>query len=224
MSLFAVSHVYDHAMAHDELFALIAAERRRAAGMFESLDDEQLATQSLCREWTVRDVAAHLISPFSISIPRFVLGAVTSGGFHRFSVKLTRRLAQQPVADIVASLRANADSRFSPPGTGPGAPLAEVCVHTRDVAQPLGLDVSAGLPAWRGALEFLTSARANAGFVARGRLNGIRLEATDQEWSHGRGLVLAGPSEALALAVTGREVALQDLHGDGVDLLRPRLR
>lgn len=37
--------------------------------------DEQWAAQSLCAEWTGRDVAAHLIGPFCISVPRFLAGA-----------------------------------------------------------------------------------------------------------------------------------------------------
>jgi hypothetical protein len=34
---------------------------------------------------------------------------------------------------------------------------------------------------------------------------------------------VAGPSEALALAAAGRAVALDDLTGDGVPILRARL-
>ena len=34
---------------------------------------------------------------------------------------------------------------------------------------------------------------------------------------------MAGPAEALAIAVTGRPVALADLQGDGVPILRTRL-
>ena len=66
-------------MDSGEVFALIAAERRRAADMFDGFRDEQWAAQSLCAEWTVRDVAAHLIGPFRISVPRFLAGALLSG-------------------------------------------------------------------------------------------------------------------------------------------------
>jgi hypothetical protein len=48
----------------DAIFALIAVERRRAAAMFDSLDDAQWTTQSLCSEWNVREVAGHLVGPF----------------------------------------------------------------------------------------------------------------------------------------------------------------
>ena len=96
-------------MDSSEVFALVAAERRRAPGVFEGLHEEQWAAHSRCSEWTVKDVAAHLIGPFCISGPRFLAGAVLSGGFRTYSVKATRRLAQRPASEIVAVLRANAE-------------------------------------------------------------------------------------------------------------------
>jgi uncharacterized protein (TIGR03083 family) len=209
-------------MDSGEVFALIAAERRRAADMFDGLRDEQWAAQSLCAEWTVRDVAAHLIGPFCISVPRFLAGALLSGGFHTYSVKATRRLAQRPTPEIVAVLRANAERTFVPPGTGPAAPLTDLAVHTRDVARPLGLATTAPASAWRAVLDFLVSARASRGFVRRGRLEGLHLRATDLDWSAGEGPEVTGPGEALALAMTGRVVALADLSGDGVAVLGGR--
>jgi len=209
-------------MDRDEIFALIAAERRRAAGMFAGLEEHQWAAQSLCTEWTVREIAAHLIGPFCISVPRFLAGAIASGGFHKYSVQATQQLARKPTAELVAILRDNAEHTFVPPGTGIGAPLTDVAVHTRDVARPLGLATTASDEAWRSVLDFLVSPRAVRGFVRRGRLAGLRLRATDQAWSAGDGPEVTGPAEALALAMTGRGVALADLSGAGVAVLRSR--
>jgi len=206
-----------------DVTGLIAVERRRAADLFASLTDEQLDSQSLCAQWSVRDIAAHLIGPFVISVPRFLAGSLVSGSMHRFSARETRRLAQRPIADIVATLRANASTPFAPPGTGPLAPLADLAVHTRDAARPLGLNATATPRAWRATLDFLASARAGRGFVRRGRLTGLRLTATDLDWTAGGGAEIRGPGEALALAVTGRTVALADLTGEGVATLRARL-
>jgi hypothetical protein len=38
-------------------FALIATERRALADLVDGLDEQQLATPSLCGAWTVQDVA-----------------------------------------------------------------------------------------------------------------------------------------------------------------------
>jgi hypothetical protein len=74
---------------------------------------------------------------------------------------------------------------------------------------------------WRVLLEWLSTGV--VGLVPKRRLHGLRLLATDQEWSWRSGPELAGPSEALAMAVTGRPVALADLTGPGVQDLRDRL-
>lgn len=206
-----------------ELFDLIARERLRAAEMIESLDEAQLATPSLCGDWTVRDLAGHLVVPFSFGMPGLLVGMVKAGGrFDVFNSRAARELGRKPVPDLVETLRRNAANRFTPPGHPPAAPLTDIAVHTRDAARPLGLGVSAPLEVWRHALDFLVTGRAHPAFVPRGRLAGLRLVATDQEWSHGDGAEVAGPSEALALGMLGRTVALAALSGDGVTVLRGR--
>jgi len=60
--------------------------------------------------------------------------------------------------------------------------------------------------------------------VPRGRTDGLRFRAADQDWAHGDGLEITGPSEALAVAIGGRAVALDDLAGPGLPVLRSRLR
>jgi hypothetical protein len=103
------------------------------------------------------------------------------------------------------------------------APLADVSVHTRDVARPLGLAVSAPLSTWKAVLAFLASPTESKGFVPKGRTSGLGFSATDQDWSYGEGASIQGPSEALALAILGRRAAFGDLSGEGVVLLRDRL-
>ncbi len=210
-------------MDDDAVFALIATERRRAADMFGPLTAEQWAVQSLCAAWTVRDLAGHLIGPFCTSNGRFLLGALLGGGPHRYSARMSHELGQRPPAEIVAILRANTETRFAPPMTGPLAPLTDLAIHTRDAARPLGLDTTAPLPVWRLALGFLTSPKGRLGFVPRKRIAGLRLRAVDQDWASGDGPEVAGPSEALAMTIAGRAAAVGVLSGDGVPLLRARL-
>lgn len=208
-----------------DVFELIATERRRTADMLAGLTAEQWTVRSLCSEWTVREMAGHLILPFSVTMPGLVLGVLKAGGsFSRFSVAASKRLGTRPTDELIETLRANAASRFRPPGHGPAAPLTDIAVHTRDIARPLGLDVSAPPEVWRVVLGFVTSPDARRGFVPPRRLAGLRLRATDQDWSYGEGPEVAGPSEALALAALGRTVAVDDVSGEGVRTLRERLR
>jgi uncharacterized protein (TIGR03083 family) len=95
-----------------------------------ALSPEQQATRSLCRAWSVHDVLAHLVMPLEVSVPKVVVSVLLSGGnFDRANVRITRRLAQRPFADLLEVLRRKADTRFTPPGSGPEAPLVDVLVR-----------------------------------------------------------------------------------------------
>jgi hypothetical protein len=56
-----------------------------------------------------------------------------------------------------------------------------------------------------------------------GRPDGLRVEADDVDWAHGRGPTVRGAAEALLLALTGRTAALERLSGDGSPTLHARL-
>jgi len=67
-------------------------------------------------------------------------------------------------------------------------------------------------------------ARATAPLLhGKQRSAGLRLRATDIDWSAGEGPEVRGPAASLILAVTGRKPALADLSGEGLETLRSRL-
>ena len=187
------------------------------------LTTEQQATQSLCSEWSVHDVVAHLVMPLEVSTPRFLLAMLACrGNFDRANVRLTRELARRPFDEIIEVLRRKADSRFTPPGSGPEAPLTDLLVHGLDIRWPLGLPRDVPAERLHKALTFLTSSSSGV-LVPKGTLNGLRCEANDIDWAHGSGPTVNGNAEALLLAITGRTTALDHLSGDGVSTLRGRL-
>jgi len=57
---------------------------------------------------------------------------------------------------------------------------------------------------------------------AKNRIAGVALRATDTDWSHGSGPEVSGPLLSLVMAMTGRKVALDDLEGPGLEVLRAR--
>ena len=206
-----------------DLFAEIADERRGLADLVSGLTEDQLATASLCGEWTVRDVIAHLVVPLEVSIPRFAVAMLVSrGSFDRANVRLARAQARRPVVELVEVLRRKAESRFTPPGSGPEAPLTDLIVHSLDIAWPLGLTRDLDADRLQTSLTYLTSGPA-PGFVPKGALDGLELAATDLDWAHGSGATVTGSAEALLMAITGRSTALDRLAGDGVATLRSRL-
>ena len=83
-------------MEREQIFGAVAAERRRIADLIDTLDEDALATPSLCAGWDVKTVAAHLVSVFADSFWRFQWAALRHGGFNRAIDELARRRARDP--------------------------------------------------------------------------------------------------------------------------------
>ena len=212
---------------HDlvDTFSQIADERRGLADLLSGLTGEQRATRSLCEGWSVHDVAAHLVVPLEVTMPKFVLSMLACrGNFDRANVRLTRQQARRPIHEIIQVLRQKATSRFTPPGAGAEAPLTDLLIHGLDIRWPLRLARDIPQERLRTALAFLTSRSARGAVVAKGTMDGLRFEADDIDWAHGDGPTVTASAEALLLAITGRGAALGQLTGDGVPTLRARLR
>ena len=202
--------------------ARTAANRQMLADFFEGLDEDQLQTRSLCDAWTVREVLGHLVMPLTGSVGGFLLHVVRArGSLNKASEAVAGDLSRRPVAELTALLRSHADLHGKAPGVGPMGQMADGCLHLRDCARPLGLPDDVTLDDWRMVLDWLPSGV--PGLVPKRRAAGLRFVADDQDWSWGDGEEITGPSEALAMVLAGRVVALDDLHGPGVCLLQDRL-
>ena len=201
----------------------IADERRRVADLVDSLSPEQLDTPSLCGDWTVKQVAGHLLAAIS-KPPTPLLPLVARSGFniHKANARLATLMAERSREDLARGLRDNADNPFRPPIVGYPGQLTDLQVHGQDMRRPLGLPHGLQLDRVRVSLDFLVGGRA-VGFTPRRRVAGLRFEAADLDWSTGTGPLVTGPAEALMLAMTGRRVALAELDGPGVPILRNRL-
>lgn len=207
-----------------DLFAIIAAERRRLADLLGTLTDAQWGAPSLCAGWTVRHVAAHLVTPFAASRAQMVGALIRRRSIAGVMDVMARRLAERPTGELVDLLRRHAASRFTPPGSPPAAPLTDILVHGMDIRWPLGRQDDRPDPAALGpVLDFVAGPNAARGFIPGDRLAGLRLVATDIGWSHGAGAPVEGPALPLAMAVLGRRVAVPELRGDGAATLAARL-
>lgn len=211
-------------MAETDPFPLAAVRRRAVADLLEGLDDVQLTTPSLCAGWDVRTVGAHLAdSAAPGALGEFARDLVRARGrLHRANDEAARRAGRRPVAETVTLLREQAESRSTPPVTGPRAPLAEVLVHEGDIRVPLGLLFDPDPAAVGVALEFVTLGRP-VGFVPRGRLRGLRLVADDLGWSAGEGAEVRGRGIDVLLVACGRSAVLPQVEGPGRQLLADRI-
>ena len=198
------------------------SERLALVGQLAQLDEPALDTQSLCDAWTVREVLAHLVTPYLSPPAGVVVSAVRRLSFSRAMQEKATEVSSQPIEAQLEALRASADEPFVPPLVGLGAPLTDAVVHGEDIRVPLGLERALPADHARAVLEFGTSWRASPMFIPYRRLAGIRFVATDIGWSTGRGELVEGAAQQVIRAMFGRTGAAQGLSGNGVDVLASR--
>jgi uncharacterized protein (TIGR03083 family) len=221
---------------------LIAAHRRSLAAALSELTADQWRGASLCAGWTPAHVLAHLTMPFRISDAEFMAGLRRCGGdFTTFSDEIADRDSMLPPGDLVDVLLENADNPWAPPGGGLSGALSHDVIHGLDITWPLALPQEIPARAITNVLDSITSplaldareahaaeniaaeiSAAEAG-AAAGRttlfgfpLSGIRVRATDLDWSAGDGEELAGRSRDLLPLLAGRLVPRELFHGPGV--------
>lgn len=202
----------------------IDAQRRTLCDLLETLTPKQWTTTSLCPEWTVGEVAAHLVADHTVTTRRFLATLVrTRGSVDAANNLLTAEEAARPPRELVADLRRHAENRYVPPGLGVGAVITEMFLHGQDIRVPLGLVDPLPVECWSPVLDFLVSRRARIGYFVSGRLPRLHYRATDLDWSCGTGEEVSGPAAALALAVSGRAAHLDQLSGPGALALQARI-
>ena len=210
-------------MDRERSWQVITEQRLGLAGMLERLSDTEWEQPSLCGGWRVRDVAAHVaMAPQVPGLGSMLADGIRArGSFHRLNHDVAVRHAARPTRDIVAELRRYADSRRLPVVSNYHNILFDVLVHTQDIAIPLSRDHPMPAEAARTGAERVWTM--GWPFWARRRLRGVRLVATDTDWSVGAGIELRGPIAMLLLLLTGRiATALPHLSGPGVQPISQR--
>jgi len=207
-------------MTAKDQWSLIHPERDALAADLASLDASRWQTLSLCTDWTVRQVLAHMTSTAAMTPPRFIGKFLGSGfNFKAFSDKgVESELGDSP-AETLSRFQAQAASTTSPPGPMDSW-VGETIVHAEDIRRPLGIAHTYAPAAVLRVADFYKGSNTLIG--AKNRIAGVTLRASDTDWSHGSGPEVAGPLLSLVMAMTGRKVALGDLEGQGVEVLRLR--
>ncbi|MDT4964261.1 MAG: hypothetical protein QOF87_3908 [Pseudonocardiales bacterium] len=202
-----------------ELWPLIHAERSALAHDLARLRPWQWEAQSMCIRWTVREVAAHLTAMEKMTPGRFIGHAGAGMRLNAMNANDVLEVNRGTTADLLSEYRARLMST-----TGPPWPtvliLGEIILHGQDIRRPLKMQHSYPQSAVLRVANYYK--RTNLLVGARHRIAGLRLRATDADWSHGRGPEVTGPLLSLTLAMTGRTPAMDDLSGYGLDTLRSR--
>jgi uncharacterized protein (TIGR03083 family) len=203
-----------------DLMPMVHAERRALATFLDTLTPEQWSAATWCDKWNVQELVGHLTAAGNITAPHFLAGFISKGfSFDKFVDGDLRKYAAGTPAEVRERYDAIIDSNRKPPGPAYVA-LGEVMVHGEDIRRPLG--VKGEHPAEH--LTTLAELYKKTGAPLRGkeRVVGLKLTATDVDWSTGDGPEVRGPCMSLILAMVGRTGALADCDGDGVETLRSR--
>jgi uncharacterized protein (TIGR03083 family) len=206
-----------------QIRAAIEYERLSLADFLDGLEPAEWAVPSLCPDWTVREVVAHLTLPTRTSLFGMVAGMLRArGDFHRMTATSARaRAAAFPPAELIRQLRETAASTRRMPGSGPLTPLVDILVHGQDIVRPLARPRSMPAEPATAALAFVADV---AFYGAPERLAGLTLIATDTGHTLGPGPEpVRGSTDDLLLVATGRPAGLAGLSGPGVARLSSRL-
>lgn len=203
-----------------DIWTTIAAERKALADDLTGLTPSQWDVKSLCTEWTVRDVVAHLSATAAMNPPKFVVNMAKAGfNFDRFANGQIAKHRGPDAAATLTTFRGLQNSTSAPPGPKVTW-LGEIVIHGADIRRPLDIPHTYPPEAVRQVAEFYTGSNLLIG--AKNRIGGLTLNATDDYWQHGQGALVEGPLLSLLLAMTGRGAACADLSGPGVPTLRSR--
>ncbi len=203
-----------------DVMPMIHAERATLARDLATLTDAQWTARTWCDAWNVQQIVGHLTAAAHITAGHFFPGLIRSGfSFDRFVDRDLKQYAAGTPDQVKARFDAVITSTHTPPGPKYVA-LGEVMVHGEDIRRPLGQ--KGEHPEEH--LVTLAEMYKTTGFPLRAkkRLAGLRLVATDVDWSTGDGPEVRGPCMSLILAMVGRHGALDDCEGDGVTTLRAR--
>lgn len=201
------------------LMEMAHAERADLAAFLETLTPQEWQARSLCDQWTVKDVVAHVVSYEGLSplglAKRFAKGLAIRA--NEVGVKEFAPLSPQ---ELMEFLGRHLHPRGLTAGFGGMIALVDGTVHHQDIRRALGHPRTVPVDRLERILPLVPG---NPRLGAGRRIKGLRLVATDVAWEHGGGPEVSGTGEALLMAITGRPEALGELTGAGRATLAGRL-
>ncbi|HET6810411.1 MAG TPA: maleylpyruvate isomerase family mycothiol-dependent enzyme [Acidimicrobiales bacterium] len=213
-------------MSADE--TLMWDEVRDIGSLLHELDDADFDRPSLCEGWKVRDVLGHM--GLGHTTPMLAMtGRMARYGFNvtKASFNESKSLFSESTPDeirrfwddvMVAGQPRRGISKMIPTSAG----FLDHLVHNEDIRRPTGHRRQVPEDRLRRALS-LVRTEGSPMWSPKKKVSGLRLQATDIDWSEGEGPVVSGPGESIVMAASGRRAALGELEGDGVDRLRARI-
>jgi uncharacterized protein (TIGR03083 family) len=208
-------------MSRADIMDMGIAERTDLADYLATLTREQWEEPSLCAGWRVRDVVAHAISyddlTWSGVLKRAARAGFKPGAINELGIAESRARSTD---ELLGRLRAHLRPTGPVTVMGGMIVLTDALIHHQDIRRPLG-HPRAVPPERLSAVLDLAFKAPPVGAKKRG--TGLRLVATDLDWSRGEGPEVRGPAEALLMTLAGRSAGFTELEGEGKTTLVSRL-
>lgn len=209
-------------MSDTDYWKLIHAERARLLNLLEGLEPDQWRARTLCADWSVDDVIAHLSAAADTGRWAWIRSIVTAG-FNpaKHNSRLLSRYQGRTPEETLETYRSLVGATTVPTRDYP-AFLGEVIVHGQDIAQPLGLPLTPS----HGALLEVARYFAAKDFAINSKtlVKGLTLEAADADFRVGSGPLVRGTLLDLVVAMAGRPAFAASLEGEGAKELQHRMR
>ena len=205
---------------------LLRANDERFQSLARGFSTEDWSRPSLCECWTNHEVLAHLVVGLSASL-RTVAGAMVRhrGSFDSANAEMTATLAaaRSPAELLDDFERLSREPRRLGRYFPPRLFLGDHVTHELDMVYALEREPEI-LPDALAAVLNTQVAVPNPFVPAFRNSRGLRLRATDAEWSNGvEGPVVEGRAAELVSVLGNRPKVLSCLSGDGVAVLESRL-
>ena len=195
------------------------AEHADFIALTRSLSADQWAEPSLCSGWNIRDVVVHTawhVHRDRKAVVGFLLKSSISGSSQAGANQIARdgNRSNDSLIQWLAS-----------PGQCDQVNLGEMMIHQQDVRRPLGLNREIPEHQLARILDISLTRSGSMTLVPASRKisQGLRLIATDIDWSSGHGEEVRGTGEAILMAISGRIGVVDDLEGPGAEVLANRM-
>jgi uncharacterized protein (TIGR03083 family) len=190
-----------------------------------TLRPDEWAAPSLCTDWTNREVLAHLVVGYSCALGAFAAemgrhrGAFNSANTALACAHASSRTPTELLADFAGFVE-------RPEGLGRYFPrrllLGDHVTHELDILLAIGREPAIAEDALVDVLKTQVSVP-NPFVPAFRNGRGLRLVATDADWTNGAGPLVEGRAADLVSVLGNRPSALAALSGEGVATLSARV-
>jgi uncharacterized protein (TIGR03083 family) len=201
------------------VWPMLAAERSALVAYLPTLSAADWGRPTPCPAYSVRDQVAHILAGAKTTPLTFGPSLARSGfSFDKLGARGIRQQGKASPKELTDGLRARISAK-----TVPGlAYLGEVFVHGEDIRRGVGAPPGDHPAAHQVAVADYYQ-KSGGPVHGKRRTEGLKLTASDIDWTTGSGPEVRGPLVLLIMAICGRGFALEGLTGPGIDELVSRL-